>query len=43
VLSLALPFEIFLCTEPADCTTASDRLVQRVEEQAQRDVLAGGL
>ena len=43
MLGLALPVEIFLCTEPADMRYGFDRLAQRVEEQAQRDVLAGGL
>jgi len=43
MLSLALPFEILLCTEPADMRYGFDRLMQRVQEHARRDVLAGGL
>lgn len=43
MLGLALPVEIFLCTEPTDMRYGFDRLAQRVEEHAQRDVLAGGL
>lgn len=43
MLSLALPVEIYLCTEPADMRYGFDRLAQRVEEHAGRDVLAGGL
>jgi transposase len=43
MLSLGLPVEIFLCTEPADMRHGFDRLAQRVQEQAGRDVLEGGL
>ncbi len=43
MLSLALPVEIFLCTEPADMRYGFDRLCKRVQEQADRDVLSGGL
>jgi transposase len=43
MLSLALPVEIFLCTEPADMRHGFDRLALRVVEQVARDVLSGGL
>jgi transposase len=43
MLSLGLPVEIFLCTEPADMRHGFDRLAQRVQERAGRDVLEGGL
>lgn len=43
MLSLGLPVEIFLCIEPADMRHGFDRLAQRVQEHAGRDVLEGGL
>lgn len=43
MLSLALPVEIFLCTEPTDMRSGYDRLALRAQEHAGRDVLTGGL
>lgn len=43
MLSLALPVEIFLCLEPTDLRCGFDRLSQRAEEHARRQVRRGGL
>jgi transposase len=43
MLSLALPVEIYLCTQPTDLRRGFDRLVQAALEHAGREVTCGGL
>lgn len=43
MLSLALPVEIYLCTEATDMRRGFDGLLRMAEEHLARDVLAGGL
>jgi len=42
-LSLALPIEIYLCTQVTDMRRGFDGLMRMAEEHLARDVLAGGL
>ena len=43
MLSLALPVEIYLCTQPTDLRRGFDRLAQAALEHAGREVTSGGL
>ena len=43
MLSLALPVEIFFCTEAIDMRRGFDGLLRMAEEHLARDVLSGGL
>jgi transposase len=43
MLSLALPVEIYLCTQPTDLRRGFDRLAQAALEHAAREVINGGL
>jgi transposase len=43
MLSLALPVEIYFCTQPTDMRRGFDGLVRMAEEHLSRDVLRGGL
>jgi transposase len=43
MLSLALPVEIYLCTQPTDLRRGFDRLAQAALEHAGREVTNGGL
>jgi transposase len=43
MLSLALPVEIYFCTETTDMRRGFDGLMRMAEEHLSRDVLSGGL
>ncbi len=43
MLSLALPVEIYFCTQPTDMRRGFDGLLRMAEEHLSRDVLRGGL
>ena len=43
MLSLALPVEIYFCTEVTDMRRGFDGLLRMAEEHLARDVLSGGL
>ncbi len=43
MLSLALPIQIYLCTEATDMRRGFDGLARMAEQHLARDVLAGGL
>jgi hypothetical protein len=43
MLSLALPVEIHLCTQPTDLRRGFDRLAQAALEHAGREVTSGRL
>jgi len=43
MLSLALPVEIYLCTQPTDLRRGFDRLAQAALEHAGHEVTSGGL
>ena len=43
MLSLALPVEIYFCTEATDMRRGFDGLLRMAEEHLAHDVLAGGL
>lgn len=43
MLSLALPVEIYFCTEATDMRRGFDGLMRMAEEHLARDVLSGGL